>query len=155
MTYRERTHNTSHRIPTLLCVFCTWGQERVCRWRISTVNSCLGKMKQLHMVFQPVLLIWKDLILQSCWGSICLTTLGLWRFNHCRMGLPSRIGWGGFALYCVHFYWHKLTALLSCQFPEVHQFCYLRTKFRKYQTNIYLCSISQWAKNHNSEFNYL
>lgn len=135
-------------MPTLHLSMCFlypgWDQEHVCRWGISKLTVVWAKWNN-YIWYSNLAVNLKRLILWSCSVSVCLTTLGLWRSNHWRMDLPSRIGWDTFALYCVHLYRHRLTALMSSQFPEDYQFCCPRKKFRKYQTNIYISNISSWA----------
>lgn len=97
----------------------------------------------------------KKLILWFCWGSIYLTSPGLWRSSQFGFAGRNWLKWI-LALCCVQL---VILAQVNCPaellVSKSSQFFCLRIQFKKHQTNIRLCSTAQWAYRHNSEFNDL
>lgn len=115
------------------------------------------------MIFQILLLMCKqnkkktqkqNLIHWSCWGSICLTSPGLWRSSQFGFAGRNWLKYIGTMLCSV-----RILVQVNCPaellVSRSSQFFCLRIQFKKHQTNIYLCSTAQWAYRHKSEFNDL
>lgn len=113
------------------------------------------------MAFQILLLMCKQtnkqnkLIFWSCWCSVCLTSLGLWRSSQFGFAVRNWLKWT-LALCCVQL---VILAQVNCPgellVSRSSQFFCLRIQFKEHQKNICLCSTAQCAYRHNSEFNDL